>query len=85
MFRPPACPRCPNSACSRARQIAKLVGVAPMNRDSGQIQDKRRIRGTATGDLVQATLSAVRWNPLMKAHYQQLRARGKLAKVASVA
>jgi transposase len=32
-----------------------------------------------------ATLSAVRWEPAMKAHYQQLRARGKLAKVALVA
>lgn len=35
--------------------------------------------------LYMATLSAVRWEPLMKAHYQQLRARGKLAKVALVA
>lgn len=32
-----------------------------------------------------ATLSAVRWDPLMKAHYQQLSARGKLGKVALVA
>ena len=35
--------------------------------------------------LYMATLSAVRWDPLMKAHYQQLRARGKLGKVALVA
>lgn len=35
--------------------------------------------------LYMATLSAVRWDPAMKAHYQQLRARGKLAKVALVA
>ena len=32
-----------------------------------------------------ATLSTVRWGPMMKAHYQQLRARGKLGKVALVA
>lgn len=32
-----------------------------------------------------ATLSAVRWDPLMKTHYQQLRVRGKLGKVALVA
>jgi transposase len=32
-----------------------------------------------------ATLSAVRWDAVMKAHYQQLRARGKVAKVALVA
>ncbi|WP_028919703.1 IS110 family transposase [Pseudoxanthomonas suwonensis] len=70
------------------RQIAKLVGVAPMNRDSGQSQGKRRIRGGRAPlrvALYMATLSAVRWDPRMKAHYEQLRARGKLAKVALVA
>lgn len=70
------------------QQIAKLVGVAPMNRDSGQSQGKRRIRGGRAPmrvALYMATLSAVRWDPLMKAHYQQLRARGKLGKVALVA
>lgn len=70
------------------QQIAKLVGVAPMNRDSGQTQGKRRIRGGRAPvrvALYMATLSAVRWDPLMKAHYQQLRARGKVAKVALVA
>ena len=35
--------------------------------------------------LYMATLSAVRWEPELKAHYQQLRARGKVAKVALVA
>lgn len=70
------------------REIAKLVGVAPMNRDSGQGQGKRRIRGGRAAvrvALYMATLSAVRWDPLMKAHYQQLRDRGKLGKVALVA
>lgn len=70
------------------REIAKLVGVAPMNRDSGQGQGKRRIRGGRAPvrvALYMATLSAVRWDPMMKAHYQQLRARGKLGKVALVA
>lgn len=70
------------------KQIAKLVGVAPMNRDSGQTQGKRRIRGGRAPvrvALYMATLSAVRWDPVMKAHYQQLRARGKVAKVALVA
>lgn len=70
------------------REIAKLTGVAPMNRDSGQGQGKRRIRGGRSPvrvALYMATLSAVRWDPLMKAHYQQLRARGKLGKVALVA
>ncbi|MGY1531492.1 IS110 family RNA-guided transposase [Luteimonas sp. A649] len=70
------------------RQIAKLTGVAPMNRDCGQGQGKRRIRGGRAPvrvALYMATLSAVRWDPTMKAHYQQLRARGKLGKVALVA
>ena len=70
------------------QQIAKLVGVAPMNRDSGQSSGKRRIRGGRAPvrvALYMATLSAVRWDPAMRAHYQQLRARGKLGKVALVA
>ena len=70
------------------QQIAKLVGVAPMNRDSGQTRGKRRIRGGRAPvrvALYMATLSAVRWDPVMKAHYQQLRERGKPAKVALVA
>ena len=72
----------------RRQQIAKLVGVAPLNRDSGQSQGKRRIyggRAEVRVALYMATLSAVRWEPVMKAHYQQLRARGKVAKVALVA
>ena len=70
------------------QQIAKLVCVAPMNRDSGQTTGKRRIRGGRAPvrvALYMATLSAVRWDPVMRAHYQQLRARGKLGKVALVA
>jgi transposase len=70
------------------RQIAKLVGVAPMNRDSGQGQGKRRIRGGRAPvrvALYMATLSAVRWDPMMRTYYQQLRSRGKLGKVALVA
>ncbi len=59
-----------------------------MNRDSGQMQGKHRIRGGRAPvrvALYMATLSAVRWDPTMRAHYQQLRARGKLGKVALVA
>lgn len=66
------------------QQIAKLVGVAPMNRDCGQMHGKRRIRGGRAPVRV-ALYSAVRWDPTMRAHYQQLRARGKLGKVALVA
>lgn len=70
------------------QQIAKLVGVAPLNRDSGKTQGKRQIYGGRSEvrvALYMATLSAVRWDPILRAYYQQLRARGKLAKVALVA
>jgi len=70
------------------QQVAKLVGVAPLNRDSGQSQGKRKIYGGRAQmrvALYMATLSAVRWDPAMRSHYEQLRARGKVAKVALVA
>lgn len=70
------------------QQIAKLVGVAPLNHDSGKNQGKRQIYGGRSEmrvALYMATLSAVRWDPILRAYYQQLRARGKLAKVALVA
>ncbi|MBD9369821.1 transposase [Xanthomonas sp. XNM01] len=56
-----------------------------MNRDSGQMQGKRRGRAPVRVALYIATLSAARWDPTMRAHYQQLRARGKVGKVALVA
>lgn len=70
------------------QQIAKLVGVAPLNKDSGLMQGKRRIYGGRADvriALYMSTLSAVRWEPDLRDHYQQLRARGKVAKVALVA
>lgn len=70
------------------KEIAKLVGVAPLNKDSGQLQGKRRIYGGRADvriALYMSTLTAVRWEPELRDHYQQLRARGKLAKVALVA
>lgn len=70
------------------RQVAKLVGVAPLSRDSGQREGTRHIfggRAEVRVALYMATLSAVRWEPAMQAHYPQLRARGKAAKVALVA
>ena len=70
------------------QQIAKLAGVAPLNRDSGKSQGKRKIyggRGQLRVALYMATLSAVRWDEELRAHYKQLRARGKVAKVALVA
>lgn len=73
--------------CSR-QQIAALVGVAPINRDSGVLRGRRVIgggRATVRSALYMATLAATRFNPVIRAHYQKLRAAGKLGKVALVA
>ncbi len=70
------------------RQIAALVGVAPIARDSGQMRGRRRIQGgrfQLRRTLYMATLTAVRHNPVIRAHYQRLLAAGKLKKVALVA
>lgn len=70
------------------RQIASLVGVAPMNHDSGQCRGKRMIRGGRTDvrtALYMPALVAARHNPLIRTFYQRLRASGKCAKVALTA
>ena len=70
------------------RRLAALVGVAPINRDSGQMRGRRTIaggRGEVRNVLFMATLSAIRWNPVLKAHYRALVARGRPKKVALVA
>jgi transposase len=70
------------------REIGKLVGVAPLNRDSGTMKGKRVTwggRADVRSALYMASLSAVRHDPLIKAFYQRLRAAGKPAKVALVA
>ena len=88
MFQASALALLPELGRLNRQQIAKLVGVAPLNHDSGQTQGKRKIyggRGQMRVALYMATLSAVRWEPTLRAHYQQLRARGKVAKVALVA
>lgn len=70
------------------RQIAKLVGVAPLNCDSGTIKGQRRTwggRGGLRAILYMVGLNAIRWQPEIKAFFTQLRARGKPGKVALVA
>lgn len=70
------------------REIAALVGVAPMNRDSGNYTGKRRIRGgraRVRTVLFMAIMSAVQSNPKLKRKYAQLKAAGKTPKVALVA
>src|SRR5207253_1813112 len=70
------------------QEIAKLVGVAPLNNDSGKHTGKRSCwggRAAIRATLYMATLSATRCNPVIKAFYQRLLAKGKLKKVALVA
>ncbi len=70
------------------RRIAALVGVAPVNRDSGQMRGKRTIAGGRADvrhALYMATLSATRWNPVISQHYRSLVERGRPKKVALVA
>lgn len=69
-------------------QIAKLVGVAPMVKESGQHQGQRRTyagRGLVRKVLYMAALVATQYNNRMKAHYQRLLQKGKPKKVALVA
>ena len=71
-----------------ARQIGKLVGVAPLNCDSGTMKGKRTTwggRAQVRSALYMACMSAVRYDPVIKAFYQRLRTAGKPAKVALVA
>lgn len=70
------------------RQIASLVGVAPLNRDSGQRRGQRTTWGGRSGvrcALYMATLVATRHNPVIRAFYRRLREAGKPKRVALVA
>ena len=70
------------------RRVAALVGVAPPNRDSGQMRGQRSIwggRAQVRRTLYMATLTAVRYNPVLKPYYEHLLAAGKRKKVALVA
>lgn len=70
------------------KQAAALVGVAPINRDSGKVRGKRRVYGGRAGvrtTLYMATLSATMCNPVIKAFYQRLVTQGKHKKVAITA
>jgi transposase len=69
-------------------QIAALVGVAPLNRDSGLMRGKRAVwggRGRIRGALYMAALVATRCNPVIKAFYQRLCSLGKPKKLALIA
>jgi transposase len=70
------------------REIAKLVGVAPLSRDSGTFRGRRFVQGgraTVRGVLYMGALVAARWNPVIRAFYRRLVAVGKPKKLALVA
>jgi len=70
------------------QEIAALVGVAPLNRDSATLRGKRRIyggRAPVRTALYMAALVASRCHPVIRAFSQRLRAAGKAAKVALTA
>jgi transposase len=70
------------------KAIATLVGVAPLNRDSGTLRGRRAIwggRAPVRGVLYMAALVASRHNPVIKAFYDRLLAAGKTPKVALIA
>jgi transposase len=70
------------------KEAAKLVGVAPLNNDSGKFKGTRTIwggRASVRTALYMATLTAVRWNPVIAKAYAAFIERGKQKKVALVA
>lgn len=70
------------------RQIAALVGLAPMNRDSGIFRGRRTIRGgraAVRACLYMPTLTAIRYNHTIKQYYNRLIEKGKPFKVAITA
>jgi len=70
------------------KQVAALVGVAPMNRDSGKRRGRRTVwggRAPLRADLYMAAQVAARHNPVIAAFYQRLLARGKPKKLALTA
>jgi len=69
-------------------QVTALVGVAPINRDSGKLRGKRRVQGGRANVrtvLYMATLSATQCNPVIKSFYNRLVTQGKHKKVAITA
>jgi transposase len=78
----------PELGALSGRRIAALAGVAPVARESGRWSGARSIAGgraAVRSALYMAGLSAVRYNPAIRAFYRRLRAAGQAAKVAQVA
>ena len=70
------------------KQVSALVGLAPMNRDSGKRRGQRTIQGGRANvrrGLYMPALCAARHNPILKAFYERLRSAGKAHHVALTA
>jgi transposase len=70
------------------KQIAALVGVAPLNCDSGRFRGRRLVwggRASVRTALYLAAMCATRYHPVIRPFYQRLLAAGKPQKVALVA
>ncbi|MFE8073537.1 IS110 family transposase [Marinobacteraceae bacterium S3BR75-40.1] len=70
------------------KEAAALVGVAPMNRESGRYEGQRKIRGGRAQIrtvMYMAMMSAIQCNPVFKATYNKLLAKGKTKKLAIIA
>lgn len=79
---------CPEIGRLTRREIAKLVGVAPLNNDSGKYRGQRHIwggRADVRSVLYMATVSAIRCNALIKRYAAKLKSTGKAPKVVIVA
>ena len=78
----------PELGCLNRRQIAALIGVAPINRDSGTFRGKRMTGGGRRGvraRLYMPTLVAIQFNPVIREFYQRLVDTGKSKMTAVVA
>lgn len=78
----------PELGALNRKQIAALVGVAPLNRDSGVLRGKRTVwggRAPVRTALYMSALVATRFNPVIRGFYEHLRAAGKAKKLAITA
>ena len=78
----------PELGSLKGKKIAALVGVAPLNRDSGKFRGRRSIwggRAEVRSVLLMATRIAIRFNPVIRAFFERLQKAGKIRKVAETA
>jgi transposase len=78
----------PELGALKGKKIAALVGVAPLNRDSGKFRGRRTIwggRAEVRSVLLMATRIAIRFNPVIRAFFERLKKAGKIRKVAETA